>query len=78
MTATQLLIGLEWVDVTTGATGETINPAIGQTITTFAEASAADVDAAVSAARPGFEPYEWQSMTPDARGRILWKFADLI
>jgi aldehyde dehydrogenase (NAD+)/betaine-aldehyde dehydrogenase len=76
--ATQLLIGDEWVDASTGATNETIDPATGQTIGTFAEASAEDVDAAVAAARAGFESDEWQSLTPDARGRILWQIADLL
>jgi acyl-CoA reductase-like NAD-dependent aldehyde dehydrogenase len=75
---TQLLIGEAWVDASTGATGETVNPATGKTIGSFAHASLADVNAAVAAARAGFESHAWQSMTPDARGRVLWRIADLI
>ncbi|GAA4091380.1 aldehyde dehydrogenase family protein [Nocardioides kongjuensis] len=78
MHTTQLLIADEWVDASSGATAETINPATGETIGTFADGGAADVDAAVAAARAGFESDAWQSMTPDARGRLLWRIADLL
>ena len=33
---------------------------------------------AVSAARRAYESDEWQLMSPDARGRILWKISELI
>ncbi|GAC50750.1 aldehyde dehydrogenase family protein [Gordonia aichiensis] len=78
MPATQLLIGPDWVGASTGATGETINPATGEALGVFAEASAADVDAAVAAARAGFESAAWRSLTADARGKILWRIAELI
>ncbi|MGW0038397.1 aldehyde dehydrogenase family protein [Gordonia sp. NPDC003376] len=78
MAASTLLIGEHWVDASTDATGTTINPATGEAIGTYAEAGAADVDAAVAAARTGFESDAWQSMTPDARGKILWRVAELI
>ncbi|WP_312035779.1 aldehyde dehydrogenase family protein [Gordonia paraffinivorans] len=78
MPATQLLIGEEWVDAATGATGQTVDPATGEVLADFAEASPADVDAAVAAARAGFESDEWRSLTPDARGKVLWRIADLI
>jgi acyl-CoA reductase-like NAD-dependent aldehyde dehydrogenase len=78
MHAVQLLIEQEWVDASTGATGTTINPATGEAIGTFAEAAPADVDAAVASARRGFESDAWQGMSPDARGQLLWRIADLI
>ncbi|MEU6657667.1 aldehyde dehydrogenase family protein [Streptomyces sp. NPDC046821] len=78
MRTTQLLIGDEWVDSSSGATGVTVDPADGEVIGTFAEATSADVDAAVDAARAGFESDAWRSLTPDARGRLLWRIADLI
>ncbi|WP_448616490.1 aldehyde dehydrogenase family protein [Modestobacter sp. URMC 112] len=78
MHAVQLLIEQEWVDASTGATGTTIDPATGEPIGTFAEAAPADVDAAVESARRGFESDAWQSMSPDARGQLLWRIADLI
>ena len=33
---------------------------------------------AVAAARESFEAGVWRNMTPDERGRILWKISDLI
>src|SRR4051794_16895681 len=78
MKTTQLLIADEWVDASTGATTETFNPATGKAIASFSEASGADVDAAVASARAGFESAEWQGMSPDARGRLLWRISDLL
>ncbi|HSH00044.1 MAG TPA: aldehyde dehydrogenase family protein, partial [candidate division Zixibacteria bacterium] len=60
-----------------GATLETINPATGEVLTTFAEASSADVDRAVGAAREAFEG-EWSQAPAARRGELLWKLADLI
>jgi aldehyde dehydrogenase (NAD+)/betaine-aldehyde dehydrogenase len=78
MHATRLLIENEWTDASDGATSTTINPANGEVIGTFAEATAADVDTAVASARKGFESDEWQGMSPDARGRLLWRISELI
>jgi aldehyde dehydrogenase (NAD+)/betaine-aldehyde dehydrogenase len=75
---TQLLIADEWVQASDGATNETIDPATGQVIGLFAEATATDVRSAVAAARAGFESDRWQSMTPDERGRLLWRIAELL
>lgn len=78
MQTAQLLIGDEWVDSSSGATRVTVNPANGEEIAVFAEASAGDVDAAVASARSAFESGEWRTMTLDERGRLLWKIADLV
>ncbi len=78
MTATKLLIGDDWVDASDGATGTTYNPANGEALGAFAEATPADVDRAVAAARAGLESEEWTTMSPDARGRILWRVAELL
>ncbi|WP_040167405.1 aldehyde dehydrogenase family protein [Microbacterium gorillae] len=78
MSATKLLIGDHWLDASDGARGTTYDPATGASIGEFAEATADDVDRAVAAARTGFESAEWARMTPDARGRILWRVADLL
>lgn len=78
MQVTQLLIGNEWVGSTQGADREIINPADGAVIGTAAEATISDVEETVGAARRGFESDAWQSMTGDARGRLLWRIADLI
>ncbi|MBZ6083668.1 aldehyde dehydrogenase family protein [Streptomyces olivaceus] len=78
MHATKLLIANEWTDASGGATSTTVNPADGEVIGTFAEATATDVDVAVASARKGFESDEWQSMSPDARGKLLWRIGELI
>ncbi|MGZ4836886.1 MAG: aldehyde dehydrogenase family protein, partial [Terriglobales bacterium] len=78
--AGKLLIGGEWRDAVGGKTFETINPATGEVLTTVAEASAADVGAAVQAARKAFDDASapWRKMTASERGRVLWKIADLV
>jgi acyl-CoA reductase-like NAD-dependent aldehyde dehydrogenase len=73
-----LLIGGEWTPSSDGGTFETLNPATGEPIGVAAEATAADVDAAVDAARAAFESDEWAGMKPAARARLLWRIGDLI
>ncbi len=74
----KLLIGGEWRE--SSKTFDTINPATGEVLTSIAEASAADVDAAVHAARKAFDDANgpWRKMTASERGRVLWKIADLV
>jgi len=76
--AGKLLIGGDWRD--SSKTFETINPATAEVLTTIAEASAADVDAAVQAARKACDDTAgpWRKMTASERGRVLWKIADLL
>ncbi|MBX6390626.1 MAG: aldehyde dehydrogenase [Frankia sp.] len=74
----QLLIGGEWTAGTKGSTFDTRDPATGEVIGTAIEATSADVDAAVEAARRAFNDPAWRDMTPAARGRLLWRIADLI
>ena len=75
----KLLINGEWVEA--GKTFDTINPATGEVLTQVAEASTADVDRAVAAARAAFEKTgkgAWRSISASERGRLLWKLADLV
>jgi len=74
----QLLIEGKWVDGTKSF--DTINPATGETLTQIAEASAADVDRAVAAARKAFEDRNgaWRKMSAGERGRLIWRLADLL
>jgi len=68
----------QWVD---GAkTFDTINPATGEVLTRIVEASAADVDRAVAAARRAFdgESGTWRKMPASERGRLIWQLADLV
>ena len=74
----KLLIGGEWVPAAAGATSTTYDPSTGSPLAEFAEAGPADVDAAVAAARSAFEDPAWRDLTPDARGRLLWRVAELI
>lgn len=69
-------IGGRFVDATSGETFETFNPATGEAICQVQTAGAADVDAAVAAAREGFRVW---SRTPGAeRARILRRAVALL
>src|SRR5579859_7478873 len=74
----RLLIKGEWV--TGSKQFDTVNPATGEVLTQIAEASPADVDRAVSAARRAFEDRNgpWRKMSASERGRLIWKLADLV
>src|SRR5687768_18262162 len=75
---TQCFIGGQWVDAKSGKTFETVNPATEEVIANVAEGDAADIDAAVKAARQQFDGGEWSKMDARDRGRLIGKLADLI
>lgn len=77
MTAKMLIDG-DWTDSEAGNTFETLNPATGEVIALVPEATEADVDAAVAAAKLAASSSEWAGMLPAARARLLWRIADLI
>ncbi len=74
----RLLINGQWAEGSKSF--ETFNPATGDVLTRIAEASPADVDRAVQAARSAFEDRSgpWRKMSASERGRLIWKLADLI
>jgi aldehyde dehydrogenase (NAD+) len=74
----RLLVDNEWLESASGKTFCTINPATGEELAQIAEADAADVDKAVSAARRALESGPWRKMPASERGRYLHRFADLI
>ena len=74
----ELLIGGRWQPARSGATFEVIDPATAKPFAQAAAGDAADIDAAVRAARAAFEGSAWNSTTPSARARLLLKLADLI
>ncbi|CAN7373672.1 aldehyde dehydrogenase family protein [Rhizobium sp. LjRoot30] len=74
----KLLIGGQWLTASGGGTFASHDPASGQHLADLAEATATDVDAAVAAARTAFDSDAWRGMTPSARGKLLWRIADLI
>lgn len=64
-----------------GAMGQTMrseNPATGRPWATFACAAPADVERAVAAAKRALEDPIWRDMTQTARGKLLYRLADLI
>uniref|UniRef100_UPI00242C224F aldehyde dehydrogenase family protein n=1 Tax=Gordonia paraffinivorans TaxID=175628 RepID=UPI00242C224F len=74
----QLLIGGQWVDPHSTETLEVFSPATGERVGSVPHADAADVDAAVRAARAAFDSGVWSSTPPAQRADIIAKVADLI
>ncbi|MET1026348.1 MAG: aldehyde dehydrogenase family protein [Dongiaceae bacterium] len=74
----QLLIDGKWVGAKSGKTFDVVNPATGLRLSSVAEAEAADVDAAVKAARRAFDDGPWSRMTGAERAKLIWRLADAI
>jgi phenylacetaldehyde dehydrogenase len=77
-TTRRLLIDGQWVEAASGKTFVTTDPATEQEITYVAHGGAEDIDRAVAAARRAFEEGPWRTITPSARGQIIWRLADLL
>ncbi|MEO6338642.1 MAG: aldehyde dehydrogenase [Caulobacteraceae bacterium] len=73
-----LFIDGAWADPSTDRVLEIVSPHTEQVFMTFADASEADMDRAVAAARRAFDVGPWPRMTPAERGAILLKMADII
>lgn len=58
-----------------GGTAESLDPATGRPIATFAVAGVDDADAAVAAARRSFDTATWRGMKPFERGRVMQRIA---
>jgi acyl-CoA reductase-like NAD-dependent aldehyde dehydrogenase len=74
----KLLINGQWENAIDNQTFETFNPASGEVLVQVALAGVEDVERAVHAARAAFEHSEWNEMSGEARGGLLWRLADLI
>src|SRR5271170_1223577 len=74
----KLLIDGKWVDAASGKTFASYNPATGEVLAQVAEGDREDIDRAVQAARAAFETGPWSRLSPAARGKMIWKLADLI
>ena len=72
-----MLIDGKWVQAKSGKTFEVQDPATEMLLANVAEGDAADVDAAVKAARKALDG-PWGRISPSARGRIIHKIGDLI
>jgi acyl-CoA reductase-like NAD-dependent aldehyde dehydrogenase len=75
---TQLLIGGEWRDAASGETFEKISPVTETLLVELPAGGAADIDAAVKAARAQFDGGEWSKIGSRDRAKLLLKLADLI
>ncbi|KAJ8118634.1 hypothetical protein OPT61_g448 [Boeremia exigua] len=73
---TGLFINNEFVKAVDGKTFDVINPSTEEVITQVQEATEKDVDIAVEAARKAFNG-PWRKETPENRGKLLVKLADL-
>jgi len=73
----KLWIDGKWEDTQGGKMMSIENPATGEKIAEVVDASRADVDRAVQAAKRAFYDGRWSKLTPSERSKIIWKFADL-
>lgn len=74
----KLYINGQFVESTSQKTFTTPNPATGEVLAEVYEAGAADIDAAVKAARAAFDGGSWSKMSAAERSRLMNKLADLM
>ncbi|HEX3438369.1 MAG TPA: aldehyde dehydrogenase family protein [Pseudacidobacterium sp.] len=74
----RMFIDGKFVNAASGKTFPVYNPATGDVMAHVPEAEAEDVNRAVNAARRAFDEGPWPKMTASARGRLIWKLADLL
>src|ERR1700733_645707 len=74
----QLLIGDAWVNAKSGKTFDVFDPSTGLPIAKAAEGDAADIDAAVAAARRAFESGPWSRMSPLERSKLIYRLGDAL
>jgi len=72
----QHFIGGGWQAPAAGEFFDTVDPSNGEKLASIAQGSAADVDAAVKAARAASSG--WRALTPHARARYLYAIARLV
>jgi phenylacetaldehyde dehydrogenase len=73
-----MLIGGHWLAAAGGESFADLDPSNGERLAEVPAGGAADVDAAVAAARAALRDGPWRTMSPDERSRILWRLADLV
>ena len=73
-----LFINNEWVQSTHDATLPVEDPSAAREVSRIVDASDADVDRAVAAARQAFDDGRWSNLPPNKRERVIHKLADLI
>src|SRR6195952_3556185 len=73
----ELLIGGESASAANGATYDSVDPFTGRPWARVPDGGAADVDRAVAAARAALGG-PWGQLTPTARGKLLWRWGEVI
>ena len=68
--------GGEWHKPKSGHYADAINPGTGESLGPFADGGAADIDAAVGAAKKAFEG--WRNTPPFERARLLKRVANVL
>ncbi len=74
----QLFIANEWVDSSHGKTLAVEDPSSGKEVARIVDASEADINRVVAAAREAFDDARWSGLAPMKRERIIQRLADLI
>ena len=74
----QMYIDGTFCDGATGKTMDSENPATGTPWASFACADISDVDRAIAAAKRALDDPAWRDMTQTARGKLLYRLAELI
>jgi aldehyde dehydrogenase (NAD+) len=74
----QNLIGGKWQPASGGRTLDMVSPSDGRPFARIARGTAADVDAAVKAARRAFEDGAWSRLTAVERGRLMVKLGQRV
>jgi aldehyde dehydrogenase (NAD+) len=72
----ELFIGGAWEAAATGGSVGVVSPSSEEVVGSVPDASPADVDRAVAAARDAFDSGPWPRMTPDERASVLVRVAD--
>src|SRR5260370_37502806 len=75
--AYQNYINGQWVKSSSGEMFPVYDPSTEEVIAHVASSAAADVDSAVKAARAAFDSGPWRQTSSAARGRLLYKLADI-
>jgi phenylacetaldehyde dehydrogenase len=72
----RMLIDGDWVE--SDGRREVLDPGTGKVIAVVPEATIAQTDAAVDAARRSFDTGAWHRRPAEDRARVLWRIADLL
>lgn len=73
---TTLFIGGSWVEPLSSSRITVLNAATEEVLGSVPEASTADADRAVAAARAAFDTSDWSRLEPAVRGAMIGRFAD--